>query len=223
MVLLFSSSSKLFAQNSEDIPKSDSAAIVKEEAKSKPFFRLTADADLSIKSEEIKTLRRYTTYFTLGASYIMPKDDFKDVNDNSYGINFQIESRKFCNLWYGVRIDYNSYKKYKDIDTGYYKTAFIISPEVRYIFGGSACKGSLILPYIQTMLSISSIDGQDKANLLGLGGSVGGGAAFPFIWLKRCWALELSALYNAPNFMLRADKRKSIEFYSVNLALSVGL
>lgn len=45
-------------------------------------------------------------YVDIGANYLIPLSDFKELNDNGIGINLEIMNKNFCKFWYGVRFDY---------------------------------------------------------------------------------------------------------------------
>lgn len=158
-----------------------------------------------------------------GPEYFMPLSEAGKVNEDSPGVSLVFESRKYCNLWYGFKIDYISLNKIKDIDSAYFKDAFVFSPEFRYVFTYGDCSHPAINFYAQGLVNISSIGGWDNAGRLGLGAGLGGGASVPFVLLKKCCAVDLNVLYQAPNFILRADNRAKIQFFSIGLIFSMGL
>ena len=45
-------------------------------------------------------------YIGLGAVYSIPVIDFADINGQSVGGALVYESRRYCNLWYGLRFEY---------------------------------------------------------------------------------------------------------------------
>ncbi len=164
-------------------------------------------------------------YVGVGGDYIIPLAKLNDVNLDAYGFNLQLESRTYCKLWYGLRFDYIWLDPKLPVTENYYESMLLISPKVRYNFLPGNCFDytGKIAPYLQGMLSISSIDGTDKKNLMGFGGAVGGGLALGFQLFKTCMMFDLNALYSAPNFIARADGRPSLQMINFNISLSVGL
>ena len=164
-------------------------------------------------------------YVGVGGDYIVPMGKLSDVNLDAFGFNLQLESRTFCKLWYGLRFDYVSFEPTKPISEHYYESMMLISPKVRYNFLAGDCHDytGKIVPYVQGMLTISSIDGTDKKTLMGFGGGAGGGFALGFQMFKTCMMMDFNALYSAPNFIARADGRPPLQMINVSLTLSVGL
>lgn len=164
-------------------------------------------------------------YLGVGGDYIIPTAKLSEVNLETFGFNVQIESRKHCKLWYGIRFDIFSLDKKMPVKEDYYESMVLISPKVRFNFLPNNCNDytGKIAPYLQGMLTISSIDGTDNKNLLGLGGAAGGGIAMGFQMFRTCMMLDFNALYSAPNFIFRADGRPPLQFINVGIILSVGL
>jgi hypothetical protein len=164
-------------------------------------------------------------YVGIGGDYIIPLAKLNDVNLETYGFNLQLESRNFCKLWYGLRFDYIWLDKKLPVKDDYYESMLLISPKVRYNFLSNNCTDytGKIAPYLQGMLTISSIDGSDKKNLMGFGGAAGGGIALGFQLFKTCMMFDLNALYSAPNFIARASGRPSLQMINFNISLSMGL
>lgn len=192
-------------------------------ANSKSLISIKADANFSLKNDG-KRFGPYVTFVGLGPSYSIMTGRMSDLNKNALGLNLFIENRRFCNLWYGAKIDYFSLTKKDSVpDTTYFKSIFTISPEFKYVFNNSDCDKKKLVYYLQGVLNISAIKGADNKGLLGLGGSAGAGASYPFILWDRCWSVELSALYCAPNAFVRASGRQNVQFIDLSLSLSVGL
>ena len=159
----------------------------------------------------------------VGGNYALPAGQFNKMNSDSPGISLLLESRKYCNLWYGIKLDYLFLEKNQQTDTTYFTNAFIFSPEFRYVFTYGNCSNPGINFYAQGLLNISSIGGSDQANRLGLGGSLGAGASMPYVFLKKCWALDMNISYAAPNFIFRAENRMQIQYIMISLFMSIGL
>lgn len=164
-------------------------------------------------------------YVGAGAEYLIPQDQLSEVNQESFGISIQLESKRYCNLWYGLRFDYLFLEKLEDLpaDTDYFEDAFLISPELRWSFLGKDCYTGKFLPYLQGMVTISSIGGTDNLSRLGLGMGGGGGFAVGFTIFDLCWMFDLNAIYSAPNAIHRAEGRHNLQSINLSLNLSVGL
>lgn len=164
-------------------------------------------------------------YVGAGPEYIIPQDQLSKVNQESFAVNLHIESRMYCNLWFGMRFDYLFLEKADNLleETNYFEDAFLISPEIRWSFLGKDCYTGKFLPYIQGMCTISSIGGTDNLSRLGFGMGGGGGVALGFQLFELCWMADLNAIYAAPNAIARADGRHNLQSINLSLNLSVGL
>lgn len=166
-------------------------------------------------------------YVGIGADYDMPFGDFTQTNTSSFGVNLQLEFRQICELWYGLRFDYLFLNK-QDTAFNYFTEAFYFSPNIKFnILGGTLHKGGIgaydntLLPYLQALLTLSAIGGTDEENRLGLGAGLGAGVVYNFHLFKRCASLDLNAIYSSPNFILKSDKRKSLQNLIISLTLSI--
>lgn len=162
-------------------------------------------------------------YFGLGPTYMMPQNNFKEVNKESIGLNIQLESRVYCKLWYGLRFDYHSLNKVDRIVPENFEEYLIVSPQIRYNLFGADCYTNKIIPYLQFLFNISSIKGTDERDRLGLGASGGLGFSYGFELFSKCWVLDLNGIYAAPNAILRADGRQNLQSINLSLTLSIGL
>jgi len=170
--------------------------------------------------------KSYSLFFIgVGGDYVMPISKLSDVNLDAFGFNLQLESRTYCKLWYGLRFDYVSFDHVMPVSDDYYESMFLFSPKVRYNFLSNNCNDytGKIAPYLQAMLTLSSIKGTDNKTLTGFGGGAGGGLAIGFQLFKTCMMLDFNALYSAPNFIARADGRPSLQMFNFSLTWSVGL
>lgn len=160
-----------------------------------------------------------------GPNYAIPLSRFSELNKSALGFNIQIEDRGYCNLWYGVRIDYNAFDSAANLkaNDNYFDKCLVFSPEMRYVFNKCESYNNNFMPYIQGELNISSINGKDEKGNLGLGASAGAGVIYGFTLFKRCWSLDLNVLYSAPNCLIRADGRPPLQFMNVSLTLGFGL
>ncbi len=160
-----------------------------------------------------------------GVDFLLPQNKLKEVNQESAGFNLAFESRELCKLWYGLRMDYIDLSKQPDLPEGsaYFENALLISPQVRFNFLFSKCYEQEVIPYLQGMLTISSISGTDGLSRFGFGAAGGAGVSMGFKLLSRCWILDLTALWLAPNSIYRADKRPSIQSVDLGLTLSIGI
>ncbi len=192
---------------------------------SKPLISIKAKAKLSVDTDKKSKSGPFTSFLGIGAQYLIPYGDLDEFNESAFGFNLKLESRAFCNVWHGIKLEYTKLSAKDSIvdRIHYFKSYFGLGYNVKYVLWGSACKGSFILPYIQGGLQFSGIDGTDKKSLLGLGGRIGAGAAFPFVVYNRCCSVDLDADFNAPNAFLRAEGRENIQMINVGLTLSVGI
>ena len=161
-------------------------------------------------------------FISAGADYIIPFGEFKDVNEDSPGFSIQLESRRFCNLWYGIRVDYSNLNQIEDTENTY-ESIFMLSPEIRYVFNNKPCGSGSVQFYLQGMLNLSSIQGTDELNAMGLGASAGGGIAVPFDLWDTCWSIDFGALYSAPNFILKENRRPALQSVLFNLSIGMQL
>ena len=164
-------------------------------------------------------------YLGLGPEYVLPLGNSGNTNKPTVGVNLQLESRQICKFWYGFRLDYMSFKKSDNalIGENYFTNAFKLSPEIRYNFVCSDCYKYTFIPYLQGMVTLSSIGNTDALNRLGIGGALGGGIAYSFTTFESCWMLDLNALYFAPNIIYRVDGRASLQSINVGLTLSIRI
>jgi len=162
-------------------------------------------------------------YFGAGVNGLLPQNKFKDMNKEAVGANVVIESRSYCNLWYGVRLDYYSFEKKTDTTWRYFENGLYFSPQVRYNFLISDCYNDKTIPYLIGMFTISSLGANDDESRFGLGGAFGLGVVMGFDMLGRCWHLDLSGLWSAPNSIARGDGRYSIQSINLGLTLSMSL
>lgn len=163
------------------------------------------------------------SYLGAGVNYLYPLGKLAEVNKPALGYNVQLESRSFCKLWYGLRLDYFALDKADSINTDYYKSFVLISPQIRYNFTDCQSYQSKFIPYIQALFTVSSITGIDNAQKLGLGGSAGGGISYGFSISKTCLLLDLNLLYNSDNFIYRIETRPSLESVTASINLSVRI
>jgi|DewCreStandDraft_4_1066084.scaffolds.fasta_scaffold00109_76 hypothetical protein len=166
-------------------------------------------------------------YIGIGGDYGLPLGDFSGMNKSSFGVNLQLEFRQICELWYGARFDYIPYQQ-QDTATNYFKDAFYFSPNIKFnILGSLLHKGGIgeysnrFLPYLEALLTLSAIGGTDEENRLGLGAGLGAGIVYNFHLFRRCASLDLNAIYSSPNFILKSEKRKSLQNVIISLSLSI--
>ena len=170
------------------------------------------------------------TYFGIGADYLIPYNTFNHTNQQSYGINIQIESRRTCNLWYGIRVDYIpiSLRDTLTQQQNYFQKWFSISPEFRWNFCnyefnplGKSIYDGTFNPYIQGLINLSTISNTDGATPLGLGFGIGGGCTANTKFWNKCFMFDLNLLYVTPNSIYRDDSRTYIQ--SILLSLTVSM
>lgn len=191
----------------------------KENADSKPFIRVWEKGDKATK-------RKFTsTFLGIGVNYLIPYGKLTDVNDDAIGFNIQLESRRYCNLWWGIRAEYFSLDSLTgdNVPPNNFKSIFTLSPSLKYVFCGDNCEEAQFKPYINGLVNFSSIKAVDEKAMMGFGLSGGAGVLMPLKFFGMCWGIDLNALYAAPNCMYRAEGRENIQYLDVSLTLSVGL
>lgn len=159
-----------------------------------------------------------------GVNYVLPQGEAGEINPSALGASLLFENRSICEIWYGFRLEYDSFSKDVNLPDSldYFENMFAISPQIRYnFFAGNPYRGSA-LPFLQAAFVFSSIGSNDDLSRLGIGASGGGGFSYSFCLGKACVTLETAALYSAPNFIAKADGRKKLESIAFNFIVSVG-
>ncbi|HYF04115.1 MAG TPA: hypothetical protein VEC36_12100 [Patescibacteria group bacterium] len=153
-----------------------------------------------------------------GPVYSLPLSDFADYNKASFGGTVFIGSRKYCNLWTGMRLDYIAYSQVDPAVTPvYFQDALVLSPEFRYFFSPA----TEFPVYLQGMLSFSGIKGTDEASRTGLG--AGGGVGIVFPYSTNCdWFIDANVRYMAPN-LLRSDDRPALSSLTASITFNFGI
>lgn len=164
-------------------------------------------------------------YVGTGPQFFLPLGSTGDVNESSIGATAHLELRSFCKLWFGIRFDYVSFKQVEPLlfTQDAFEDGIYFSPNIRYVFLGDDCFRIDLAPYVQGMLTFSSLGNTDGLNRLGLGGALGGGIAYGFNALDLCWIVDLNVLYSRPNALVRAEGRASLQSLNTSISLSVGL
>ena len=150
---------------------------------------------------------------------------FSEINKSALGFNIQIESRAYCNWWFGFRIDHYNLDPVDDIAIGtdYYEEAFVFAPGLRYNFLGSDCKEYNFVPYGQLQIPFSSITNTDESGKFGIGAIAGAGLAYSFRVFDLCWMIDGNARYAFPNIILKDDTRDNIRYLDLSLSLTLRL
>lgn len=168
-------------------------------------------------------------YLGVGLNNILPTGEFKKLHQSSLGFNFQLQNRSYCNLWYGIRIDYAVLDSASRtlVGTRVFDKYLLVSPELRYVFLLSEKKSldDIFYLFLNGLVNISSITRKqttDESNL-GLGGSIGGGIGFCFNLFHLCWTLEFNGLLSAPNFIFHSKSRPSLTNFNYGITLGVRL
>lgn len=162
-------------------------------------------------------------YYGIGGGYFMPQKTWSEVNKEAFGLKLEVTAKTYCKLWYGLRVDYFKLDKKEELTQNYFTNSLFISPEIKYAPFVKDCFDNKFIPYLQGMLTFSSITGTDEAPKLALGLAGGVGIAYNFKLFETCWMLDLDGLYSAPNGIFRANKRKNLQSILVSLTLSAAL
>jgi len=163
------------------------------------------------------TRAQKTTFIGLGPTYTLPLDTFGITNGNAVGGTLLYESRKFCQIWFGLRLSYTRNVAKDDRTRFFYQDQIVLAPETRYFFA----EPTTFPLYIVANVQMSSIAGTDSASRTGLG--LAGGLGYLLIYENDCcnWFLDLSAQYQTPNLILRSELRPILS--SIVLALTFNL
>lgn len=161
-------------------------------------------------------------YVGLGGSYNMPYKNLENYNENTIGYRFEIMNKEYCNLWYGVKIDYFDLKPKEQVFP-YMENTLLIQPELKYAPFVEDCYDNKLIPYLQGNLAFSSISGKDEQSKFGVGYGVGLGIAYNFKLFDKCFMLDLDGLYSLPNNIYKVENRMRIETINVGLTLSINL
>ncbi len=168
-------------------------------------------------------LKSQGIYYGLGGQYFIPTTNFDETNKECFGIKLEVIAKNYCKLWYGFRFDYLMLQEKDQLLTNYYDKAIYLSPEIKYAPFVKDCFDKKFIPYLQGMITFSSISGRDENSKFGIGAGLGIGFAYNFKLFDRCWMLDLDGLYSAPNAFYRDDKRNTLQSINVGLTLSVAL
>lgn len=160
-----------------------------------------------------------------GAGYALPLGDAADNTNAAIGAHAIFESRHFCPLWFGLRLDWYAFDRTAELEgflRPYYEDAFYFSPAVRYNFVGDNCYELNWSPYIQAMITLSAMENNDELNRLGVGGAIGLGIAKTFTLFDKCWSIDAHGHYSGPNFIVAADGRQKLSSLNAGLTISVS-
>ncbi len=169
-------------------------------------------------------------YLGGGPSYFIPSGPLAQTSDNQLGLNVQLENRYYCNLWWGIRVEYFDFdRKLEPFDRPYIEDYLTISPNVKVnfsktsIIGDNTCNGKLI-PYINFGLiaSISSTN-QTQTDKFGLGLFSGLGVSYGFTIAKMCTSLDVYGSFISSNLIYRDEARSEANGLILGLILSVRL
>lgn len=160
-----------------------------------------------------------TSFVGIGPVYSLPQDTFSVSNKPAFGGSLVYVSRKYCQLWPGVRINFTANQAREDTTRIYYQNAISISPDVRYFF----TKPTEFPLYVNAMIHFGGISGTDSASRTGLG--IGGGLGYLLHYDSDCcnWFLDLYAQYQAPNLILRSDDRPLLTSILLGLSFNLSL
>lgn len=162
-----------------------------------------------------------------GANYSIPMNHLADINKPAIGWNVQVQNGMNCRWWYGIKFSAAQYKEKENLlpTVNYYTSANYIEPMVRYNFVSKNCRSykKKLIPYLEICGIISSMENTDNEENLGFGGSGGAGLFYTGNWLKHCWIIDLKCDWIAPNALLNAESRSSVQLIDVSLNIGVSL
>ena len=164
-------------------------------------------------------LQAQTMFVGLGPTYSVPQGTFDTTNRGSFGGSLVIGSRKYCQLWTGLRLSYTEYQRRTDTTRNHYTESVTLSPEARYFFAQP-----LDFPlYVHGMLTFSGISGTDSATRTGVGAGVGLG--YLLFYDSNCgpWFVDLHASYQVPNLIFRSEDRPSLSAIVAGISINFRL
>lgn len=166
----------------------------------------------------------------IGPGFSIPEQqDYRQVNRNSFGGTLLLMNRSFCQLWYGVRLDYSPLRQRDDRPANRYAFASstTIAAEARFF----PVEPTRLPVFIAGTLGFNGtgtdpdtrLPGTEPGSPAGLGYSLGAGIALPYSSNCCGWFLTLIARYNVPNGILRSSYRPPLSCWDVGLLLNVSL
>lgn len=168
------------------------------------------------------------TYLRAGANYLYPAFEYlSKTNKPATGYNLELQVARKCKIWYGLR--YTNFKTEKKddlpINETYYQDITLFEPTLRYNFVKNQCQtyNNKLIPFVEIGGIVSFMEKTDEESLLGLGYSASGGLFYSWSMFKHCWNLELKGGYYAPNPILAAESRQSVQYLDFRLNLGVAL
>lgn len=167
-------------------------------------------------------LGQSTTFLGIGPTYTLPLDTFGMTNDNAPGGTLLYESRKFCQIWFGIRLSYTA----NNVKTTsgerirfFYEDQIVLAPEARYFFA----EPTSFPLYVVANAQLSSIAGSDSAARAGMG--LAGGLGYLLLYDNDCcnWFLDFSALYQSPNLLFGSGRRPTLNSILLALTLNIAI
>lgn len=173
-------------------------------------------AVLAVMFAALTVAHAQRVYLGFGPTYSVPTRPLDTTTMESFGGAVVIGSRKYCHLWAELRAGYTALRRSDTSRPLFYEHAVTLSPSARWF----PVEPTSLPFYVQGMVSASRIGGSDSASVLGLG--LGGGVGYLLFYDSNCcgWFADLYAQYQAPNLLLRSDRRPSLE--SVVLGLNIN-
>jgi hypothetical protein len=187
------------------------------------YFRLILITTIILFAFTFKSSANY--YIGGGVNYMMPSGEFSEINQSALGFNLQLESRAYCNWWFGLRFDRYTLDPVDNLDIGtdYYEDIIAFSPGLRYNFLGSDCKEYNFVPYGQLQIPITSMGNTDASSRLGIGATAGAGLAYSFKVFSVCWMIDANARYSFPNIIYKDETRDAIRYLDLSLSLTLRI
>lgn len=171
----------------------------------------------------------------IGGLYGFPQSTrFKDVNSAYPAGSFFLLNRRYCHLWYGIRISYAPLERAKDIppDSISYRNASEFALILRwypwdpldipfYITGNLGISDISYTPRIISYQQTGS--SYEEPSPLGLGYRIGIGYLIPYTSHCCDWFLDLALHYHSYNGLWKSEKRPEISSFLVQLGIHIKL
>jgi len=164
-------------------------------------------------------------YGGIGLGYSLPMGDMQNYSPDAYSVILEIESRQYCRIWFGSKIEYFMVSKEPNLlpEDNFYINGIVLSPTFRYNFLPDDCYNYDFVPYGKVIFNLSSLSDEKQNPQLGFGMGFGAGAAQKFSLFDRCMMIDGSLAYTSLNGIARSKNRYEARMITATVTLSVEL
>lgn len=164
-------------------------------------------------------------YTGFGPSFYLQQNPSSELNKNSVGLSAEIESRYFCNYWFGIGLEYSSLEKQDDLlsNQDYFTSFFSLNPRFRYVldFIGEGRYG--INPYININLHLGMVRNTDQLGSISLGSGIGAGITSAFDVDDNCFMVDFGLNYSGYNNIYKVDGRRDFNAIRIYFVITYRL